>query len=53
VCVQEIKMGESKYKTPASRGRKGGQATVRKHGKEHMKKISKLGVEAHWGSKRS
>ena len=33
-------------------GKKGGKATLDKHGKEHFKNISKLGADARWGKKK-
>jgi hypothetical protein len=35
----------------SSLGKKGGGTTLKKHGKEHFKKISKLAHEARWGKK--
>lgn len=39
-------MSEKKSKSEA--GRMGGQATVTKHGREHMAKIGKLGAAVLW-----
>jgi len=38
----------SKKRSRSEAGRMGGQATVMKHGREHMSKIGKLGAATLW-----
>lgn len=35
----------------AKNGRKGGNATKERHGKDHFKRISRLALEKRWGKK--